>query len=57
MADAVYVVRDASGEYVADETGERRTPASDEAFEFASREAASAAAHRETDRVLVREDE
>lgn len=54
-ADVVYVVRDAAGDYIADETGTRRTPASDEAYEFDSREEAASACTRMTDRVLSRE--
>lgn len=55
----VYVVRDASGEYVCDgddglaETN--RTPAADLAREFDTREEAGAACTRTTDRVLARE--
>ena len=51
--EIAFVVRDASGEYVSD--GGRRTPASDEAREYATREEADAACERATDRVLVRE--
>jgi len=50
----VYVVRDASGEYVS-EGG--RTPASDEAREFETRQEAEAACERTTDRVLSRKAE
>lgn len=50
--ETVYVVRDASGEYVSD-IG--RTPAAGEAREFETREEAKAACTRETDRVLSRE--
>lgn len=49
----VYVVRDASGEYISGKGG--RTPASDEAREYDSREEAAAACERSTDRVLDRE--
>lgn len=51
-AEQVYVVRDASGEYLAEKG---RTPASDEALEFESLEEAQSACERATDRVLVRE--
>jgi hypothetical protein len=50
----VYVVRDVSGEYVA--ANGKRTPASNEAKEFETREEAMAACERATDRVLSRED-
>ena len=49
----VYVVRDASGEYVS--ANGKRTPASNEACEFATREEAQAACERATDKVLSRE--
>ncbi len=55
MSDQGWVVRDASGEYLRDEAGEERTPASDEAYEFDSREAAEAACDRATDKVFVRD--
>jgi hypothetical protein len=51
--ETVYVVRDASGEYIR-EIGSR-TPASDEAHEFETREEAQAACTRATDKVLSRE--
>lgn len=51
----VYVVRDASGEYVRNEDGTERTPASNEAFEFAAEDDARAARTRATDKVLLRE--
>lgn len=55
----VYVVRDASGEYVrsTDDSADRprRTPAENEAMEFESIEEARAACRRGTDRVLSRE--
>ena len=49
-----YVVRDASGEYISDLSGQR-TPASDEAMEFDSRDEAVSACTRTTDAVLARE--
>lgn len=49
----VYVVRDASGEYLRANGG--RTPASNEAVEFESRDDATAASERATDKVLSRE--
>jgi hypothetical protein len=52
-APTVYVVRDASGEYIR-ENG-KRTPASNEAKEFETREEAKAACERSTDKVLSRE--
>jgi hypothetical protein len=55
MAEQVYVVRDAAGEYLR-ENG-RRTPASNEAKEFETRDEAQAACARATDRVLSREAE
>jgi hypothetical protein len=55
--EQVYVVRDASGEYVRDEAGEKRTPASNEAYEFATAEEAAAACTRATDKVLARDPE
>lgn len=48
----VYVVRDASGEYV---SVFGRTPASDQAQEFDSLAEARAACDRATDRVLIRD--
>lgn len=51
--EKTYVVRDGSGEYISGKSG--RTPASDEAREFESREEAEAACERATDRVLVRD--
>lgn len=57
MGDQVYVVRDASGEYVRDEAGEWRTPASNEAYEFESRVQAEAACTRATDRIYSRDAE
>lgn len=51
----VYVVRDASGEYVSGKHEGQRTPASDEAREYETREEAQAACERATDRVLSRE--
>ncbi len=55
--ETVYVVRDASGEYVANPETGKRTPASNEAHEFETREDAAAACSRETDRVLSRDAE
>lgn len=52
MSDTVYVVRDASGEYVG---VNGRTPASNEAMEFANHDDAADACERATDRVLARE--
>jgi hypothetical protein len=51
----VYVVRDQSGEYLSDKCDGGRTPASDEAKQFTSREEAQCACERATDRVLVRD--
>lgn len=53
--ETVYVVRDASGEYLRDASGDRRTPASDQANDFATAEEAQAACTRATDRVISRE--
>jgi hypothetical protein len=54
----VYVVRDASGEYIRDAKDEKkRTPASNEAHEFETREEAQSACTRATDKVLSREAE
>jgi hypothetical protein len=53
--DTVYVVRDGSGEYVRNATTDHRTPASDEAQEFATREEAETVCTRDTDTVLSRE--
>lgn len=53
--ETVYVVRDASGEYVRNEEGTKRTPASNEAYEFATVEDARAACTRATDKVLSRD--
>lgn len=60
----VYVVRDASGEYIrgrVNDDGDMvpvgRTPASNEACEFSTREEAQAACERATDKVLSREAE
>lgn len=49
----VYVVRDASGQYL--RADGRRTPAADEAEEFDTLEEAQDACHRATDRPLRRE--
>ena len=49
----VYVVRDAAGEYLRAEG--RRTPASNEAAEYETREEAQAACERATDRVIATE--
>lgn len=56
----VYVVRDATGEYVRDAARDgadspSRTPARDEAQEFKTREDAQAACRRATDAVYARE--
>jgi hypothetical protein len=51
----VYVIRDAGGEYLSPQG--RRTPASNEAREFESREDAQRACERATDQVLSREAE
>jgi len=51
----VYVVRDAAGEYLSGKREGQRTPASDEAREFETRDEAQAACDRATDRVLSRE--
>lgn len=51
----VFVVRDAGGEYISGKREGERTPASDEAMEFETREEAQAACERATDRVLERE--
>ena len=51
--EQVYVVRDASGEYL--RADGRRTPASNEACEYETHEEAQASCERATDRVLVRE--
>jgi len=53
--DTVYVVKDQSGEYLSGKRAGERTPASNEAREFDSREEAQAACERATDRVLTRE--
>lgn len=52
-AELVYVVRDASGEYL--RADGRRTPAGDEAAEFETEDEARGACERATDRVLSRE--
>ena len=52
--EIVYVVRDASGEYLSGKHDGGRTPASDEAREFATHEEARAACERATDRVFSR---
>lgn len=54
-SETVYVVRDASGEYIA--ANGKRTPASNEACEFETREEAQAACTRTTDKALSREAE
>jgi len=53
--ETVYVVRDASGEYLSGKYAGERTLASDEAKEFSTYRAALAACGRATDRVLIRE--
>jgi hypothetical protein len=50
--ETVYVVRDASGEYL--RADGKRTPASDQAREFETREYALAACERATDKVFSR---
>ncbi len=55
MSDTVYVVRDAYGEYLRADGS--RTPASNEAQEYDSRDEAAAACVRATDRVVSREAE
>lgn len=49
----VYVVRDASGEYLA--ANGKRTPASNEAIEFETRDAALVACERATDSIFFRD--
>lgn len=51
----VYIIRDATGEYLSGKYAGERTPASDEAMEYATREEAQEACERTTDRVLERE--
>jgi len=51
----VYVVRDASGEYISGKYAGERTPAGDEAQEYETREEAQDACDRATDRVYSRE--
>jgi len=51
--DVVFVVRDASGEYVKNAAGDR-TPSYIEAMEYETLEAAQLAMARATDRVLTR---
>lgn len=53
----VYVVRDATGEYISGKYDGQRTPASNEAKEFETREEAVAACDRATDKVLSRDAE
>lgn len=53
--ETVYVVRDASGEYISGKREGDRTPASAEAKEFETREEAERACKRATDKVLFRE--
>lgn len=53
----VYVVRDASGQYVKNDDGTSRTPASNEAHEFDTIEDGKAACTRATDKVLSRDAE
>jgi hypothetical protein len=55
MNEKVYVVRDASGEYLSSTGG--RTPASNEAQEFDTRDEARQACLRATDVVYEREAE
>lgn len=54
-SQTVYVVRDASGEYISGHDDGRRTPASNEAREYDTHADAQAACERATDRVLSRE--
>ena len=54
-SEQVYVVRDAGGEYL--QANGKRTPASNEAQEFETREEAEAACERGTDRVISRDPE
>jgi hypothetical protein len=54
-SNMIYVVRDASGEYVRNAGTDRRTPASDQAQEFETQGEAKAACTRATDQVLSRE--
>jgi hypothetical protein len=51
--DVVFVVRDASGEYIKNTAGDR-TPSYIEAMEYETLEAAQLAMTRATDRVLTR---
>jgi len=51
--DIVFVVRDASGEFVKNAAGDR-TPSYIEAMEYETLEAAQLAMTRDTDRVLTR---
>ena len=54
VTTTVYVVRDAAGEYI---TAAGRSPASNEAIEYETREEAEASCTRATDRVLSRDAE
>jgi hypothetical protein len=54
-SNMIYVVRDASGEYIRNAGTDRRTPASDQAQEFETQGEAKAACTRATDQVLSRE--
>jgi hypothetical protein len=54
-SNMIYVVRDASGEYIRNAGTDRRTPASDQAQEFETQGEAETACTRATDRVLSRE--
>ena len=51
----VHVVRDAAGEYISGKHDGQRTPASNEAKEYETREEALAACDRATDKVLSRD--
>lgn len=54
-SEKVYVVRDASGEYISGKYDGQRTPASNEAKEFDTQEEAQAACDRATDKVISRD--
>lgn len=49
----IYTVVDGSGEYVRNAAGDKRTPASNDAYEFDSEQAAREACSRATDRVVA----
>lgn len=50
----IYVVRDADGEYISGKREGERTPAGNEAFEFATRGEAQSACTRATDKIFIR---